>query len=251
MGTSARRSDEPRKAREARHRVAVAGLICTGVLVGLSACGTAQDGTSTASSARAEQGAATEQAPAVPTPGTPAPKAAAASTGEHATAGDEPAPTDGGVAVPVSPDGEAFTKASADTEVTEEVVAAALEVPALLDPESEDSLDTTVADDLAAVAAGPMRAELEAELLEMATQGWSRLGDPDITSVAIVDGAANSDRIVAQACVDWSHVSYIDANGNAVASNPTPRALQLFTLTRNDDGRWVVFSRELPDNPRC
>lgn len=133
----------------------------------------------------------------------------------------------------------------------EQVVAAALELPGAVEASAEDGLASAVQGDLVDVAVGPMRAELEAELIEMDSQGWSREGEPVLSQVTILDGDVDGGQILVQACVDWSEVTYVDADGSPVPSNPTPRALQTFSLTHDDNGRWVVHSRQLPDDPRC
>lgn len=116
-----------------------------------------------------------------------------------------------------------------------------------------DQLAQVVEQDLPEVATGPMRAQLEAELIEMESHGWTRRGTPELSTVQILEDrtAASEPTLTVSACVDWSAVTYHAMDGTALPANPTPRATQIFTLIPDAEGRWVVNAHDVAPSPRC
>lgn len=181
------------------------------------------------------------------------------------------APSDSGTAAPATPTGtadpsgdaaatprvadtdEAGTEVEDEAQVEEalDAVVAPPELPDLLAGSAEQV--EAAEQELSAISTGPMYAELEAELLELESQGWTREGSPVVSDVTPEEGEdpAVPGSLLVSACVDWSAVRFFESDGSPIAANPTPRAKQLYTLVRGDDDRWVVYSRDLPADPRC
>lgn len=143
-------------------------------------------------------------------------------------------------------------EAPPNSAAVESLIEAALEVTAGGQVMSDTELREAVDVDLPSLAAGPIRAELEAELLEVQTHGWTRQGSPSFSEIQILDDQSiDGEQLVVSVCVDWSKVTYIELDGSLVPPNPTPRARNIFTLQPGDDGRWMINHRDFPNDPRC
>lgn len=162
------------------------------------------------------------------------------------TAPDSPDPTS-------SPTSEAPSPA-APGELNEDsatdVVSSAIGIP-LTSPDSEDAL----ADALTDVAVEGYAAELEAQWLELTSQGWSTTGSPRVESLEITELDTTSDPATAEmtACIDSSEVTTVDAEGASIGdpSAVSPRAFHLFTMVQGDDGIWRISSHSFPNDPSC
>ena len=108
---------------------------------------------------------------------------------------------------------------------------------------------------LSDVAIDAYAEELEAQWLELSSQGWAMTGSPVVAELEISELDASSDPVTAEisACIDSSDVSMTDADGEPIGdpSATMPRALHLFTMVQADDGSWRVAAHSFPDDPRC
>lgn len=131
-----------------------------------------------------------------------------------------------------------------------DVISLAIDTP-LTSADTEDALDDTLAD----IAIEGYAAELEAQWLELTSQGWSLTGSPHVESLEIITLEADSDPATAQvvACIDSSEVTTVDAAGDPVGdpSAASPRALHHFTMIQGDDGVWRISTHSFPDDPSC
>ena len=163
---------------------------------------------------------------------------------------DSPSPTD----APGSgaPSGGAITTAPGklrEDEASELITLAVAPVPESV------TTDSQLSDALSDVAIDAYAEELEAQWLELSSQGWAMTGSPVVTELEISELDASSDPVTAEisACIDSSDVSMTDADGEPIGdpSATTPRALHLFTMVQADDGSWRVAAHSFPDDPRC
>lgn len=142
--------------------------------------------------------------------------------------------------------------------------------PVPLDPMTVELATTTVSDVLGSVAGlvdasgtadldgipveatGLMRAELEAQLLELESNAWVVTGSPVVETLEIVDGdpSGSAGPLTVRACVDSSAVVLARADGGALPASTTPRAWNLFTLTPTEDG-WRLSDHGYPADPSC
>ena len=152
-------------------------------------------------------------------------------------------PSSAGGPVPAAP-GEL------DAESAVGVVSFAIDAP-WASADTPDALDKVLAD----VAVEGYAAELEAQWLELTSQGWSITGSSKVESLEITaldaDSAPASAEVVA--CIDSSGVTVLDAAGDPVgdASAASPRALHNYTMIQADDGIWRVSSHSFPHDPSC
>jgi len=105
------------------------------------------------------------------------------------------------------------------------------------------------------IAVDDYAAELEAQWLELSSQGWTVTGAPTLVDAEVTSLDLDADQPVAQvtACVDSSDVEMLDA-ADARIGDPaatTPRALHLFTLVQDDDGAWRISAHSFPNDPTC
>lgn len=235
-----------------------AGLLAS-VLAGLGVWGaTSQiDGPPARAAAAIPEPSGEEQVPSGeqnPSPSAGEDRPAPAVVESPASARALPAPP--GPERPVPPGQERSARSAEEPPTTpavaSQVVASALRLPQARIA-SPGALARTVEQDLPEVAVGPMRAQLEAELIEMESHGWTREGSPELSEVRVVEDRthAGEPALVVSACVDWSGVTYLAADGTPLPPNPTPRAAQTFTLTPNQDGHWVVSDHDVAPEPRC
>lgn len=105
------------------------------------------------------------------------------------------------------------------------------------------------------VAIDSYAAELEAQWLELSSQGWTVSGAPALISASVtkLDTTATASTAEVTACVDSSDVVITDHAGDPIgdAAAMMPRALHLFTLMQGDDGTWRIASHSFPNDPNC
>lgn len=176
-----------------------------------------------------------DSSPASPGPTDPA---------DSGTAGPTPsAPTDVPSSAPVT------TAGPLDDDSAQEVVGSYLTAAAGLETDTTD-----VSARVNSIAGESLIAELEADLLELDSQGWQRTGAPVAVSATVIDQDENSSPPTAtvQACIDSSDVQVVDAAGEPLPNDPSAnRALNVYTLAQNDDGAWIIVSRSFPPDPSC
>ena len=133
--------------------------------------------------------------------------------------------------------------------------AAAVVSSAIGAPLTSADTEAALADVLAGVAVEGYAAELEAQWLELTSQGWSMTGSPHIESLEITTLDTDSDPASAEivACIDSSEVTMIDAAGDPVGdpSATSPRALHQYTMVQGNDGIWRISSHSFPNDPSC
>lgn len=126
---------------------------------------------------------------------------------------------------------------------------------AITAPLTEADTADALATDLADVAVDGYASELEAQWLELTSQGWSVTGTPTIASTDVTDVDSSADPVTAQvlACIDSSGVAIVDADGEPVGNRSAamPRALHSFTMIQDADGTWRISDHSFPDNPSC
>lgn len=163
---------------------------------------------------------------------------------------DSPSPTD----PPASgaPSGGAVS--TAPGELDEEEASELITLAVAPVPESV-STDSQLSDSLSDVAIDAYAEELEAQWLELSTQGWSMSGEPTVAELDITTLDDTSTPVTAEvsACIDSSDMRMTDADGELIGdqSATMPRALHLFTMVQADDGTWRVAAHSFPDDPRC
>lgn len=143
-------------------------------------------------------------------------------------------------AAPAPDDGRLDDAAAAD--IVQHIVAVPYE-PA----ETSEELDTRLGD----VAEGSYLAELEAEWQELLSAGWSISGTPRVVTAEVTDVDADGERATVAACVDSSAVRTLDAAGDPIGENATPRALHIFTLALTPGGTWRIAAHGFLDDPAC
>ncbi|UFU05726.1 hypothetical protein [Ruania halotolerans] len=115
-------------------------------------------------------------------------------------------------------------------------------------PDAED-----VPERIDAVAGETIIAELEAELLELDSNGWTRTGSAVVDSASVIDQDSTATPPVAtvHACIDSSEVRVLDSAGAPLPQDPSAaRAVNIYTL-HQVDGAWVIVSRTFGDDPAC
>jgi hypothetical protein len=131
--------------------------------------------------------------------------------------------------------------------------------------DAEKSLDTFVAATAGAAAApedpntvdriadGALLADIEAQLAELESNGWTSTGVARIGKLRVLssDTVGTRTTLTVETCVDSSDVVVLDATGDPLPSTPSSaRALTTFTVLVDGD-HTVVTDRRFPDNPRC
>lgn len=105
------------------------------------------------------------------------------------------------------------------------------------------------------VAIDAYAAEVEAQWLELSSQGWTVSGAPALISATVtaLDTSTATSTAEVTACLDSSDVIIADYAGDPIgdAAVMTPRALHLFTLQQGDDGLWRISSHSFPNDPKC
>ena len=163
---------------------------------------------------------------------------------------DSPSPTD----PPESgaPSGGAVS--TAPGELDEEEASELITLAVAPVPESVTT-DSQLSDSLCDVAIDAYAEELEAQWLELSSQGWSMSGEPTVAELDITTLDDTSSPVTAEvsACIDSSDMRMTDADGELIGdqSATMPRALHLFTMVQADDGTWRVAAHSFPDDPRC
>ena len=143
-------------------------------------------------------------------------------------------------AAPAPDDGRLDDAAAAD--IVQHIIAVPYEPV-----DTSEELDTRLGD----VAEGSYLAELEAEWQELLAAGWSISGTPEVVTAEVTDVDAAGERATVTACVDSSAVRTLDAAGDPVGENATPRALHIFTLALTPGGTWRIAAHGFPDDPAC
>lgn len=163
---------------------------------------------------------------------------------------DSPTPTD--PPATGTPSGGAVSTAPGqlDEEEASELIALAVApVPASVTTDSQ--LSASLSD----VAIDAYAEELEAQWLELSSQGWSLTGSPTVAELEItaLDDSSNPVTAEVSACIDSSDMRMTDADGEPIGdpSAMTPQALHLFTMVQAEDGSWRVAAHSFPDDPRC
>lgn len=166
-------------------------------------------------------------------------------TGPGGPAHSDPPPS-------ASPSSDPVTAAPGDLDedAAAGVISIAIDTP-LSATDTHDALDIALAD----IAVEGYAAELEAQWLELTSQGWSQSGSPHVESLEIVALDSDSDPATSEviACIDSSDVVTVDAEGAPIGdpAASSPRALHLFTMVQGDDGIWRVSSHSFPNDPSC
>lgn len=123
-------------------------------------------------------------------------------------------------------------------------------------PQLEQSTtETELTDVLADIAIEGYAEELQAQWLELNSQGWSVTGAPTVATLEITSLEDASDPVTAEVlvCIDSSAVQIVDADGESVGDPDAAmaRALHRYTMIQADDGSWRVSSHAFPDDPEC
>ena len=171
------------------------------------------------------------------------------------TDGSSDSPTDSGS--PAPPSAPPVTSAPSpaapgelDEDSATQVLSTAIETP-LTSAETEDALAEVLTD----IAVEGYAAELEAQWLELTSQGWSTTGTARIDSLEItaLDSASPPATAEVAACLDSSEVLTLDAEGAPIGdpAAASPRALHLFTMVQGEDGIWRISSHSFPNDPSC
>ncbi|WP_434618258.1 hypothetical protein [Arthrobacter sp. A5] len=108
--------------------------------------------------------------------------------------------------------------------------------------------------ELAALATGSALGSLQADTAEFAKNGWHQEGQPTVVSTNVVayDPAAAPPQLTLNVCIDSSKVNILTAAGDAVRTGTDKdRSLNILTLNRSDDGKWLVSRVSFPDDPTC
>ncbi len=108
--------------------------------------------------------------------------------------------------------------------------------------------------ELATLATGSALGTLQADTAEFAKNGWHQEGLPTVVSTNVVayDPAAAPPQLTLNVCIDSSKVNILTAAGDAVRTGTDKdRSLNILTLNRSDDGKWLVSRVSFPDDPTC
>lgn len=108
--------------------------------------------------------------------------------------------------------------------------------------------------ELAALATGSALGSLQADTAEFAKNGWHQEGQPTVvsTNVAAYEPAAAPPQMTLNVCLDSSQVNVVTAAGDIVRQGTDEdRSLNILTLNRSDDGKWLVSRVSFPDDPTC
>jgi hypothetical protein len=115
----------------------------------------------------------------------------------------------------------------------------------------------TPTSDLAALrtaVSGQALAELQAQQLEFAANGWTATGTTRVSDVTVLrtTGSGSSRTVEVQACVDSSKVHVLTAAGKSAfpTTTGTRRALNLYDLQETAAG-WRVTRHSYPADPTC
>ncbi|WP_083093373.1 hypothetical protein [Rothia nasimurium] len=87
---------------------------------------------------------------------------------------------------------------------------------------------------------------------EYALSGWHVEGSSTVVgSPRVAEGEYKGQAAkIMEVCLDSSQVKVVDAAGNTMSSNQTPRSLNIFTLIE-DNGTWKIASHDFPNNADC
>lgn len=138
---------------------------------------------------------------------------------------------------------------SIDDDAAEELVSSYVTAAASIAPD-----DDHVAEQVDAVAGEVLVEELEATLLELDSNGWTRSGVPRVISATVTeqDDRADPPTATVEACIDASGVRTLDSAGDPLPSDPSSaRALNIYVLNQQDDGSWILVSHTFPNDPAC
>lgn len=215
-----------------RRHVVIAAVLCLALIVALVMVLVARDG--------ARSSADPSDAP-TPSPATPIPSPTAAQTPTPTPTGTSS--STGTAAPPVT------TQGRIDNDDAEELVGSYVERAATADPD-----DPHAAEQVAAIAGDGIIAELQADLLELDSNGWTRTGTPRVVSASVTeqDDTVDPPTATVEACIDSSDVRVIDSAGDPLPTSPaSARALNLYTVSQQDDGSWILVSHSFPNDPAC
>lgn len=103
------------------------------------------------------------------------------------------------------------------------------------------------------VATGTALKDLEAQALEFMENGLVQVGLPEIVSATILDVDEDADPAEMQilACLDYSDVEVVDANGDSAKSDDAPQRIPTLLTLLKEDEHWLVGYRSFPDDASC
>lgn len=172
-----------------------------------------------------------------------------ASTGAVAPSGNGAEPTPSPVVTTAPPPVPASTAApgpaGADDEDALALPFVAAEAAARSDPASPVQLSE--------VATGAALDDLEIGVRELAENGLSQVGTPELISAEIVDSETidGTPTVVLRVCLDYSTVDLIRADGtSAKADDATERVSTDITMVQRE-GRWLASKRGFTDDATC
>lgn len=202
----------------------------------------------------------TTSSPTPDDPGTSSPAPGDPSDGPSSGPTPSDSPTSASPASPGSPAKPSAPATSGGTVTTAPGVLAEEEATELITiaiaPQLEQATtETALTDVLADIAIEGYAEELQAQWLELNSQGWSVTGAPTVATLEITALDDASDPVTAEVlvCIDSSAVQIVDADGKSVGDPDAAmaRALHRYTMIQADDGSWRVSSHAFPDNPEC
>lgn len=87
---------------------------------------------------------------------------------------------------------------------------------------------------------------------EYALSGWHVEGSSTVVGTPrVAEGEYRGQAAkIMEVCLDSSQVKVVDASGNTMSSNQSPRSLNIFTLIE-DNGTWKIASHDFPNNADC
>lgn len=174
---------------------------------------------------------------------------------------------------PTSAPGTALTRDQA-ADTVQQAAAAAAEVlaeppahtvpePEATDPQNEDLEGQLAAEQaahdaaarrLAQVATGIYLESLQAQLAELADQGWRQEGEPAVVLTELVeeDLSASPPTMTVRVCVDAGRVRILDDQGRDLRGEGAPDlSWHVYDLEQRADGRWLLAREELPAEADC
>lgn len=103
------------------------------------------------------------------------------------------------------------------------------------------------------VATGTALGDLEAGAREMAEEGLAQTGEPEVVSATVTASEPEADppTLTVLACLDYSAVDVVDADGASVVDPSASRRSATILHMVEVDGRWLVERRTFPDDPTC